>query len=58
MFVTFFVVLLSDYATEEFNLVPGPSGYNGPVPGEIDGLLEDQAFNSVRFYPLSPPEAE
>ena len=53
----FLVFLLSDYAAEECNLVRGPSGYNGSVPGEIDGLLEDQAPNSVRFYPLSPAQA-
>ena len=57
-YVSYFLVFLpSDYATEEFNLVPGPRGYNGLVPGEIDGLLEDQAFNSVRFYPFSLSQA-
>ena len=57
-YVSYFLVFLpSDYATEEFNLVPGPRGYNGLVPGEIDGLLKDQAFNSVRFYPLSLSQA-
>ena len=53
----FLVVLLSGYAAEECNLVPGSSRYNGPVPGEIDGLLEDQAPNSFRFNPFSPAEA-
>ena len=57
-YVSYFLVFLpSDYATEEFNLVPGPRGYNGLVPGEIDGLIEDQAFDSVRCYPFSLPQA-
>ena len=37
----FLVVLLSDYPPEECNLASGPSGYNGSVPLENKGLMED-----------------
>ena len=40
MFVTFSSFCCQATLRKNVILVPGSSRYNGPVPGEIDGLLE------------------